>query len=204
MKNSFRFTPLLLVSFLLSCGVSGPSSSQQDSDLNDVWNLYHQERYLEAEAGFLDFAWYDVGAPEAWCGLGWSRMHLGSFSQARQAFSQSLLADPSYLDSRAGDAFAQRQDGAASRLIQQARFVLTDEPVWSFEHELGVNHLDLRVVGAQAWFLQQDFDSCLIWLQGVDTGLALSRLDTLSWAGADDFESALLAELERIAFEVAP
>jgi tetratricopeptide (TPR) repeat protein len=205
MNTFLRLTTLIGLSLsFYACGVSGSSTTEDDQSIDAIWALYHQERYSEAEQGFLEYAWNDLEAPEAWSGLGWSRFHLGSFSQARQAFQQSLVADPSWLDSRGGDAFAQRQNGDQTRLIAQARYVLSNNPAWTFEHELHIDQMDLWVLGAQVWFQEQDFDSCLTWLSSADSGLSLSRLDTLSWNGAPDFASALLTELERLSLLAAP
>jgi hypothetical protein len=192
----WQLVPLLA---FLGCGVTGQNPQDEGDAMDDAWQLYRQQRFEEAAQRFQDLALEDVSMAESYGGLGWSRLRLLEPAAARTAFQSSLIDDPQWADSRAGELFALRDaGGSADALLSRARALLRDEPTWRFGHESSVDWRDLQVLMAQVFYTTQRFDSCLTRCRSVDDAMSLSRADTLSWLGAPTFESALLAELERL------
>ncbi len=191
---------LWLWSALSGCGTSGGGTDEGASALNDAWNLYHNRSWAEARSGFLDLVAADRHVGEAYCGLGWCRLHLLQPDQALGDFQNSLWAEPGRQDSRAGEAFAQRdaQNPDYDRLLLRARNCLQEDPDYSFEHESGIDWADLHILMAQTFFYRQEFDSTLGHCQVVDPDMSLSRQDTTSWNGQSSFELALFDELQRL------
>ena len=193
-----------LVSLALGCGITGQGPEGDGDQVDDAWQLYRQQRFEESAQRFQDLALQDVAMAESYCGLGWSHLRLLDPSAARSAFQSSLLDDPQWTDSRAGEVFALRDaGGSADVLLSRARSLLRDAPTWRFSHEASVDWRDLQILMAQVFFYTQRFDSCLARCRIVDDAMALSRVDTLSWLGSPTFENALLSELERLTQEVA-
>jgi len=199
MKHGLRPSLWGMVILLAGCGVTGQGPGDEADLVDDAWRLYRQERFEEAAQRFGELALEDVSLAESYGGLGWSRLRLLDPASARSAFQSSLIDDPQWTDSRAGELFALRDaGGSADVLLSRGRSLLHDEPTWRFSQETRVDWRDVQILMAQVFFYTQRFDSCLSRCATVDDAMSLSRADTLSWQGSPSFETALLLELERL------
>jgi hypothetical protein len=201
---------LILLTFGLfqvvcDCGTTGPATENGDPDIEQAWDYYSQGLWDEAIAEFVAIAENGNHIAEAFSGIGWSKLHRIEPQGGLTAFQISLLEDPNYLNSLAGEAFAQRDiaNPDYSRLLDKARKCLELDADYEFEREISVNNLDLHLLMAQIFFTQHQFDSTLFRCLQVDPELNLAPEDTLSWSDAGSFEAALLSELERLSILLA-
>ncbi|MCB9473763.1 MAG: hypothetical protein H6678_08135 [Candidatus Delongbacteria bacterium] len=200
-----RLLALALIG-LSGCGITGTSDDTGEGALSSAWNRYAQQDYDGALAAFS--ALLDTGGlyPEASEGQGWCQLMLGQATPAALAFRQALLADDERNSARVGEAFARRDSSPPDypRVIQRAREALRRDPDFRFSHDTHIDWRDLHLLMAQTFFYQQALDSCLVHCRAVDSGLTLSRTDTLSWGASPTFELALFSTLLELGSATAP
>jgi hypothetical protein len=186
---------------LIDCGTKGPTTSDNgDPTIEKAWDYYSLQQWDQAISEFTAVANSGYNIAEAYSGIGWSKLHRLEPQSGLNAFQTSLLDDANYLNSLAGEAFSQRDvnNPDNNRLLAKARKCLLLAPDYQFDRETSVNSLDLHILMAQVFFTQQDFDSSYFHCRQVDESVSIARLDTLSWNGANSYESALLSELSRL------
>ncbi len=71
-------------------------ASVGDSIAAEGWQLWTQQKFIEAEEKFNQATAADPKSVSAWNGLGWSRMNQGKCAEALTAFQSCLKLEPNY------------------------------------------------------------------------------------------------------------
>jgi tetratricopeptide (TPR) repeat protein len=119
-------------------------------DVERGWTAFEAGQLVAAEAAFQSALAKNARLPEAHSGAGWSRALQGRLEEAAASFESAILYDDGYADAHAGLAavsLALRDRAAA---ITHARAALAADTDWSFSHQAGIDHEDLRLIVAQA------------------------------------------------------
>ncbi len=107
---------------------------------------------------------------DAYNGLGWAYIKLNA---ADTAYINFALAD---VDSAvvgteiyAGRAFAKLALNDYAAAVTNGRTALGRDADWVFQHDINIAWDNLTLVVAIGFFSQADFDSCLVWIQKIES-----------------------------------
>ncbi|NIM97070.1 MAG: tetratricopeptide repeat protein [candidate division Zixibacteria bacterium] len=129
-----------------------------------------QQGWAKFEASDFGDACGDFGAaidldPDyepAYLGLGWAELRLSNAGMAENAFITYLSKiSGSDDDATAGLAFAYDAQEKYGDAIEKAEQLLSANPSWSFTHDPGVNHLDVALVLAEAYYQTAEYSQSL-------------------------------------------
>lgn len=105
---------------------------------------------------------YDSLEAEALLGSGWSQAYLREYNLAQadltDAFqNHNTIASETLLDARAGLAIVENLRAKYSKVIEHATFVLDTDPNYVFQYNSSIDHFDILLARAQAYFNSGDF-----------------------------------------------
>ena len=206
-KNILSFGLMIGLLITYSCRETIVPSEKELTDY--AWTLYEADDFSEANQWFRDGFDKDSGYMDAYNGLAWSFGKLGFIDSAITYFElgKTLSWDESLtpgvnLDIFAGLTFANRAIGNDSLARVYGRsFFAAQDPVssepWIFPHNSLMNHLDVRLSLASAYFSLAKFDSCVTEVRTIHSGLAITKTfapDINTVLGQDE----LVKELETL------
>jgi tetratricopeptide (TPR) repeat protein len=185
-------------------GGGGPVEPEYTAqELNEMgWASFAVGDYYDAGSYFSESVVKDATLYEAFLGLGWAQAYTGNHDDAAATF-QSLIAGGHFAnDARAGLAAAALFfDPAGARAAAQA--VLTAEPDYQFSRRTTFDYRDLSVILAEAYFMEQNYDSAQDTIDAVAQaeGLPPSGLDPAhseTWVVADVTYASYTAALAEV------
>jgi tetratricopeptide (TPR) repeat protein len=151
------------VLFLCHCGKDGKVTKITPEQLT-------QQGWAKFEAGDFSDACGDFGAaidldPDyepAYLGLGWAELRRSNAGLAENAFITYLSKiSGTDQDAAAGLAFAYDAQDKHGDAIEKAEEVLSANPSWNFTRDPGVNHLDVALVLAEAYYQTAQYSQSL-------------------------------------------
>lgn len=161
---------LLLIATLLfslvlvyGCGKDGGDGRPNAQELIDQgWTKFSAGDYGGAASDFNAALGLDPEAEEACLGLGWAELRRSNAGLAENAFITYLSKiSGTDQDAAAGLAFAYDAQDKHGDAIEKAEEVLSANPSWSFTHDPGVNHLDVALVLAEAYYQTAQYSQSL-------------------------------------------
>ncbi|MFO7767346.1 MAG: fibronectin type III domain-containing protein [bacterium] len=116
------------------------------------WTAFEAEDYAGASSRFQQALDFDGGHADAHLGLGWTRAFLGELSDAAASLSAANSSGLSTPDAHAGLAVVYRDLPDLVQCVSRAAMVLTADASWSFPHRSSIDHQDMRLIRAQAYY----------------------------------------------------
>jgi hypothetical protein len=151
--------------------LSGTKDQSGDiiTDIQNGWTKFQSGDYSGALSDFVSAqtitasnVLYDSLEAEALLGSGWSHAYLRSYNLAQSDFTDSYqnhttIASGTLVDCRAGLAIIENLRGKYTKVIDHATFVLTTSPNYVFQYKTSIDHLDILLARAQAYYNTGDF-----------------------------------------------
>lgn len=185
------------------CG-DGKGTPMEPATVDDGWREFEAGNYGAAIGIFQDVLAEGDGENEARNGLGWSFAYSGDLDSARQWFDAAVARDSAMVDAEAGMSAVLLGLGDASGAAARAGAALDRDGEWSFSHRSGVDHDDLHLILAQAYFNlgEAEWSTAQAEVDLLDPANGLDPADSATWNGLPSYGAALLKEIEKIEEEV--
>jgi len=177
MFSIIKYITTFVCVLILSNGCRQPVIPTEEDLAGYGWTLYEQGEYQEAREWFYDAVDKDSSYADGFNGIGWCFGKLRQADSAAAYFhiSQTKPFDPYDtpdldLDLYAGLTFAYSGMHVDSLVRTYAAYVLVERPElgpWYFSHDNKINHLDIRLELALAYFNMGYFVSCRDNLQSI-------------------------------------
>jgi tetratricopeptide (TPR) repeat protein len=163
---------LLIAAFLFSlvllcsCGDDGEDGGPSAQELiENGWAKFSAGDYSGAASDFNAALGLDPDANDAYLGLGWAELTRSNAGLAEDAFlTYTSLASGSN-DARAGLALAYHAQDKFDDVVDVALEVLSADPPWSFGPDPEINHLDVALILAEAYYETGNYDQSLSTVQ---------------------------------------
>ena len=117
------------------------------------WELWRQQKYIEAEAAFTKAVKLDPELENAWNGLGWSRFNQGNAVEAEEAFTRCVKLEPKH-----GAAL----NGLGQVYLSQREYKKAEEPLLKAA-ELGASAAWYGLT--RLYLLTEQFDKAVTWAE---------------------------------------
>lgn len=198
---------LILLVLTSSCGKGGKGTEPEKSAeelTGEGWGLFESDDFTDAKAKFNEALSKDVNYADAYNGRGWCNAFLDLEDEAISDFNTANTKGLSKPDAHAGLAgiFLAEQEFASA--ISNAKAVLSDDSAYQFSHRISINHLDLHLILAQAYYglggtylysAQQEVDY-------LNPSNNLNPADPITWVvngvAYGTYAEALLKEIQRL------
>ena len=177
MFSVIKYITTFVCILILSNGCRQPVIPTEEDLAGYGWTLYEKGEYQEAREWFYDAVDKDSSYADGFNGIGWCFGKLRQADSAAAYFhiSQTKPFDPYDtpdldLDLYAGLTFAYSGMHVDSLVRTYAAYVLVERPElgpWYFSHDNKINHLDIRLELALAYFNMGYFVSCRDNLQSI-------------------------------------
>ncbi len=163
------FLPLLMISFfalVIFCGcgkdeVTNPITAPELIDQG--WDKFETGNFSGASGDFSAALALDSTANgyDGLLGLGWAELRRSNAGLARKAFVAYLDSIPDSVDGKAGLSLASLAEQNFQVAIDNALSVLSSAPSWIFGRDNNFNHLDLKLVLVQGYYLSANYEQSL-------------------------------------------
>lgn len=164
------FPVLLIVFMVLGHGCSKSSTGNlSDSELLSAgWEEFRARDYGAARDHFAELAGRGTLLADAYCGLGWSRLYLGTPAPAIEDFETALGENPSAetgSDIYAGKCFGYDALGNSQQCIEASALIAI---TWQFRYRSGLSYSDIRLVRAANLYALGEFSLSLAEVRFLD------------------------------------
>ena len=183
--------------FVLGCS---DGNGPKPATVEKVWQLFTAGSYTQAIAEFEAVLATDTSKVEAYVGLGWSYAFTGKLDSAALRFDEALLRNASLIDANAGLSAVELAQGDRDQAITHAQAALLLDSAWAFAHYAGINHLDIRLILAQAYFGKggHSYSLAQTEVNYLDPSNGLNPSNPASWGPHPTYAAALLKEIQKI------
>lgn len=201
MRRPLAFGLLALTALTLfgvvGCGGGGGTSSTPPT-LDDGWAKFAAGDYTGAIATFSAVLDDDPSLNDGHNGRGWAYAFDGNLTAAKSEFEKAISNEPGLTDAHAGLCSVLLAMGDYSGAIDQATMVLDTDSQWDFSHFNGVDHADVRLIRAQAYFAQgsSSFGDVQSDLDVLMPANGLDPNNSSTWNGQPTYAAALLRALQ--------
>lgn len=194
---------IVLIGVLLAvggCGSSGGGSGPTPPTLDDAWDQFAARHYVDAVATFHTVLSDDSSLTDAINGLGWSFAFAGSLDSAQFYFERTIARQPTLTDAVAGLSAVLLALGEETGAVDRATAALTQDAAWSFTHQSAVDHEDLHLILAQAYFAQGGtaLEHAQAEVDVLDPSNNLDPESPATWGSAPTYTAALLSLIQSI------
>ena len=174
--KKYLFSVILLTLGLLCLNCSKDSTGNlSDSELLSAgWEEFSARDYGTARDYFAELAGRGALLADAYCGLGWSRLYLGSLALAIEDFEAALNENPSTVtrnDILAGMCFGADASGDPQACIEFGGNVA---PGWQFRYRTSLSFSDITLVRAASYYALGDFAASLTEVRLLDASFSVN------------------------------
>ncbi|MCB0261428.1 MAG: hypothetical protein KDE62_17120 [Calditrichaeota bacterium] len=174
--KKYLFSVILLTLGLLCLNCSKDSTGNlSDSELLSAgWEEFSARDYGTARDYFAELAGRGALLADAYCGLGWSRLYLGSLALAIEDFEAALNENPSTVtrnDILAGMCFGADALGDPQACIEFGGNVA---PGWQFRYRTSLSFSDITLVRAASYYALGDFAASLTEVRLLDASFSVN------------------------------
>ncbi len=159
------------------------------------WELLEEDKYRDAIVQFTEGVdeERDPSYADGWNGLGWAYAKLGAADTSDDNFTIAITKEDTTIvatERLAGRSFAKLARGQFGAAVSDAKGALALSPRWVFRRDGTITFEHVTLTAATAFYGLAEYDSCLVWINKLDTFTA--NVNTL--AG----RSRLAARLEAL------
>jgi tetratricopeptide (TPR) repeat protein len=205
MSNSLRSASAITVIItcaLMAYGCGGGGNGPSGPTLTTAWEKFEAGLYEEAVDAFRSVLGKLSAADdlaEGYSGLGWSYAFSDELDSAASAF-ESALEKSGVADAAAGLAAVSLVLEDYESAISEANRALGIDPTWSFDHHSGIDHLDLRLILAQAYFAlgPSSYENAQAQIDILSPENGLDPTDSGTWGGHPTYGAALLSTIQQL------
>lgn len=161
-----RFWPALLVFSVLlfaACGDddSGPTEPPVTTKLNQGWDLFAEDDFLEALAKFEEALGEDAGLGDCNNGLGWTYLRLDSLDSALEQFDIAVAKGFVGADAQAGRCIVLNYIDEPRQAIFAGEATIAIDPFFKLEGDKSLDIRDVRLAMAQSYFVLCEYEESL-------------------------------------------
>jgi len=173
----------------ITIAISGTKDESKDieTSIQNGWSSFEAGNFADALISFQESietananVLYDSLHAEILNGSGWANAFIREYSAAAIDFNKVQNYSPAAitkLDAVAGIVLVENIRGKYTVVIDQATELLNSDPNYIFSHNTTINHADIRLARAQAYFNSGDFINCALDLDVLDPNNKPHSLD---------------------------
>jgi len=172
---------ICLLSALLGCSFYEETVPSADNILLIAWDMFEDSDYQSAYSKFDEALEADSHNEDAYHGRAWSSLLMSNVQDAISDFNASIYYGNSGLDPIAGLAVAYLADQQYSTAISKARYVISSNSNYYFEHKPLINYRDLHLILAMAYFHTGNLSAACEQIQSLEPEISISQTDSSTW-----------------------
>ncbi|MBI3872764.1 MAG: hypothetical protein HY304_06785 [candidate division Zixibacteria bacterium] len=198
--NRIGLSALMVGSCVVASGCGGGKGGPPPPTVEKGWQLFAAKDYTHAIAELGAVLAADSSVVEAYVGLGWSYAFIEKLDSAAGQFEAAIRRNSSLADAHAGLSAVGLAQGDRNQAITHAIEALQLDSTWTFAHYPGVNHLDLHLILAQAYFGNgsPSYHLAQVEVNYLDSHNGLDPGNPASWGSNPTYAAALLKEIQKI------
>ncbi len=197
-SRGWCITFLVALSVLGGCFNGGDDDKQTCESLTaEGWATFEAGNFSSAESDFHAAISLSADCVEARNGVGWCQLRQGWLEQAIEWFDLALSLGLSTADPHAGKAIAcrdvgrDRKDDDYAEAIASAQAALEIAPRYVFGHDDTIDWRDLRLILAQCYFHEGEYELANAEVDSLDEGNPQDQ-------ASETFVEDLLGEIQRL------